>query len=223
MREVVLDVETTGLDPEAGHRVVEIGALELMHGVPTGRIFHHYVDPERDMPEDAFAVHGLSREFLAAHQPFAMIADALLAFLLDSPLVIHNAGFDMRFLNAELVRLGRPMLPFDRAVDTLAMAQLRYPGAPASLDALCKRFAIDASARTKHGALLDSELLAEVYVHLLGGRQTALGLEIRRTTVVGTAAANRPARPIRRFEPTAAELAAHAAFLDAMKDPIWRA
>jgi DNA polymerase-3 subunit epsilon len=220
VREIVLDTETTGLDPADGHRVVEIGCLELVNHVPTGRTFHCYVNPERPMPSDAYDVHGLSDEFLARQPLFAHVAEALLQFVGDSPLVIHNAKFDVGFLNAEFARLRRPPLEESRAVDTVSIARRRFPGAPASLDALCRRFNIDNSARTKHGALLDAELLAEVYLELIGGREPALGL-----ITVGPSAAAAPvahiARPPRPHAPTAEELARHAAFLAAIKDPIW--
>ena len=177
MREIVLDTETTGLDPNAGHRIVEIAAIELTNTVPTGRHFHKYANPERDMPEEAFNVHGLSEAFLRQHPTFEVIVDEFLAFIGDATLVIHNADFDMRFINAELARYKRPPLGPERATCTLQLARRRFPGAQASLDALCKRFNIDNSHRTKHGALLDSELLAEVYIELIGGKQAALGLE----------------------------------------------
>lgn len=221
LREIVLDTETTGLDPDQGHRIVEVAALELVNHLPTGKTFHSYLNPERDMPEEAFRVHGLSAEFLADYPVFAEVAGPLLDFLADSPLVIHNAGFDIRFLAAELVRHGREPLPPSRGIDTLLLAQRRFPGAPNSLDALCRRFSVDNTARTLHGALLDCELLAEVYLHLLGGRQTMLGLE--RPGARGAAArAPRPVRPPRPHAPTAEELAAHAAFIAKLDDPVWR-
>lgn len=220
LREIVLDTETTGLDPDQGHRIVEVAALELVNHLPTGKTFHSYINPERDMPEEAFRVHGLSAEFLADNPVFAEVLEPLLEFLADSPLVIHNAGFDLRFLAAELVRHGREPLPPSRAVDTLLLAQRRFPGAPNSLDALCRRFSVDNAARTLHGALLDCELLAEVYLHLLGGRQTMLGLE--RSGGRGAAApAFRPVRPPRPHAPSAEELAAHAAFIAKLDDPVW--
>jgi DNA polymerase III subunit epsilon len=222
LREIVVDTETTGLDPEKGDRIVELGAVELVNHLPTGRTFHAYVNPERDMPEEAFRVHGLSAEFLADHPVFAEQVDALLEFIGDARLVIHNAGFDVRFLNAELRRCGRPPLTPDRAVDTLVLAQRRFPGQPNSLDALCRRFAVDNAARTLHGALLDCHLLAEVYLHLMGGRQVALGLAL--PTAVRAAAVSRTVRPPRPHPPLAeAELAAHAAFIATMKDAVWNA
>jgi DNA polymerase-3 subunit epsilon len=221
IREIVLDTETTGLDAQLGHRLVELGALELLNHVPTGRIFHTYLNPEREVPEDAVRIHGLSTAFLAGHPVFAEVVDELFLFLEDSPLVIHNAEFDLAFLNAELARLGRePFLP-SRAIDTLRLAQRRFPGAPASLDALCRRFGVDNSNRTRHGALLDSELLAEVYLHLLGGRQADLGLAV--APVRAATAEPMAARPPRPHGPSEAELVAHAAFIAGLKDPIWRA
>ena len=177
MREIVLDTETTGLSPNDGHRLVEIGCLELFNHVATGKFFHVYVDPERDMPEGAFKVHGLSAEFLKGKPKFADVAEEFLAFIENDPLVIHNASFDMGFLNAELKRIGRPALPMARAIDTLDIARRKYPGAQNNLDALCRRFGVDNSGRTKHGALLDSELLAEVYLEMMGGRQPGLVLQ----------------------------------------------
>lgn len=226
MREIVLDTETTGLDPESGHRIVEIACLELVNHLPTGRHFQAYLNPERDMPRDAEEVHGLTAAFLADKPRFAEIVDKLLEFIGDAALVIHNAEFDMRFLNAELRRCERPPLGH-RIIDTLMLARRKFPGAQASLDALCRRFAIDNSARTKHGALLDAELLAEVYLELVGGRQAGLdltGLEIAEAAVAmaapapGTATVARPPRP---HAPTPEELAAHAAMLAKLKQPIW--
>ena len=174
VREIVLDTETTGLDPFQGHRLVEIGCIELINRIPSGQTFHRYVNPERDMPREAFAVHGLSEEFLKEKPLFAHVADELIAFLGDAPLVIHNAGFDIGFLNAELERLGRPALGRERLVDTLLIARRKHPGGSNRLDDLCARYAIDNTRRTKHGALLDAELLAEVYIELIGARQAQL-------------------------------------------------
>lgn len=178
MREIVLDTETTGFEPDEGDRIVEIGAVELMNHVPTGGTFHKYINPERAMPQEAFEVHGLGDEFLADKPRFAEVADDFLAFVGDAKLVIHNAAFDMKFLNAELKWMGLPTLPNAQAVDTLAIARSKFPGAQNSLDALCRRFGIDNSARTKHGALLDSEILAEVYLELVGGRQPDFSLSV---------------------------------------------
>ncbi len=174
MREIVLDTETTGLDPDAGDRIVEIGAVELLNHVPTGRTFHKYINPERAMSADAFAVHGLGDDFLRDKPVFSAVVDEFLTFVSDAKLVIHNASFDMKFINAELGWVKRSPIPFDQAVDTLAIARKKFPGSPVSLDALCRRFGIDNSARTLHGALLDSEILAEVYLELIGGRQPDL-------------------------------------------------
>ena len=222
VREIVLDTETTGLDPEQGDRLVEVAGVELINHVPTGGTFHSYINPERDMPEEAFRVHGLSAEFLSGYPVFAEVAGPLLEFLGDSRLVIHNAQFDLRFLNAELRRLRLEPLPATRAVDTLALAQRRFPGSPNNLDALCRRFGVDASARTLHGALLDCQLLAEVYLHLLGGRQADLGLAtaVRRTAVSRTV--TRVARAPRPHAPSDAELAAHAALVAKLgEDAVW--
>ncbi|MGB7270853.1 MAG: DNA polymerase III subunit epsilon, partial [Albidovulum sp.] len=170
MREIVLDTETTGFEPSEGHRIVEIGAIELLNHMPTGRIYHQYISPEREMPKEAFEVHGLGDEFLRDKPRFAQVGAAFLDFIgADSRLVIHNASFDMKFLNAELGWANLPVIPMDRALDTVGLARRKFPGSPASLDALCRRFGIDNSARDKHGALLDSELLAEVYLELIGG------------------------------------------------------
>jgi len=177
MREIVLDTETTGLDPATGDRVVEIGAVELLNGVPTGENFHVYINPERDMPEGAFRVHGLSAEFLSGHPVFSSIANGFLDFIAGDRLVIHNAEFDVKFINAEFARLDISPLAPERIVDTLALARRKHPSAANSLDALCARYGVDSSRRKKHGALLDAELLAEVYVELSGGRQTTLTLQ----------------------------------------------
>jgi len=176
MREIVLDTETTGLDPAQGHRVVELGCVELLNGIPSGATFHAYLNPERDVPAEAFAVHGLSAEFLKDKPRFSEIADQFLDFIGDAPLIMHNAGFDHGFLCAELTRLERALIARERLVDTLALARRKHSAGPYSLDALCARYGIDNSRRTKHGALLDAEILAEVYVELIGARQAQLGL-----------------------------------------------
>lgn len=226
-REIVFDTETTGLSPLGGDRVVEIGCVELLNHMPTGQNFHVYINPERDMPQGAFAVHGLSSEFLSDKPVFAAIADAFVDFIGDAKLVAHNAAFDISFLNAELGRLGHGPIDQGRVVDTLAIAKRKFPFAPASLDALCLRFGIDNSRRTKHGALLDAEILAEVYVELLGGRQTTLGLVAAGVkTAVERASARRGS--LVRPEPlpsrlTAGEAAAHEAFIATLKGEIvWR-
>jgi DNA polymerase-3 subunit epsilon len=221
MREIVLDTETTGLDPAAGHRIVEVAAVELVNTVPTGARFHRYANPEREMPAEAFEVHGLSDAFLSQHPTFDHLVDELLGFIGDATLVIHNAEFDMRFLNAELARCGRPPLAPERANCTLLLARRRFPGAQASLDALCKRFAIDNSHRTKHGALLDAELLAAVYLELIGGRQH--GLELATNGAAASAAIERVLRPARPHAASDTELVAHAALLAQLKNPLWNA
>jgi DNA polymerase III subunit epsilon len=217
MREVVLDTETTGLDPGEGHRIVEIACIELVHHVPTGRKFHRYVNPERDMPEEALVVHGITAEFLARQSRFAALVDELLAFIGPDRLVIHNAEFDIAFLNAELARLQREPLscPF---VDTLGLARVRFPGAPASLDALCRRFDIDLSMRVEHGAEIDCGLLAAVYLELLGGRQPGLDFSAPADAAVAVERISRPARP---HAPLPEELIAHQAMLRIITDPIW--
>ena len=223
MREVVLDTETTGLNPGAGHRIVEIGCVELLHRLPSGRQFRKYLNPERDMPEEARAIHGLTDEFLASQPLFEAVADEFLEFIGEAPLVIHNAQFDLKFLNAELSRIGRPGIDAARAIDTVAMARQRFPGAQANLDALCRRFEIDNTSRDLHGALLDCQLLAEVYLELCGGRQPGFDLDsARRTAAAGPAAKDRNHRPARPHGPSAEELAAHETLIDSMKDPVWR-
>ncbi len=176
MREIVLDTETTGLNPHEGHKLVEIGCIELFNYLPTGKYFHTYINPERDMPQEAYNVHGLSEDFLRTHPLFPEIATEFLNFIQNDPLVIHNARFDLKFLNHALELISKPKIPFKRAIDTLIIARTRFPGSPANLDALCKRLKIDNSGRVKHGALLDAELLAEVYLELKGGRQPNLSL-----------------------------------------------
>lgn len=224
MREIIFDTETTGFEPSEGHRMVEIACIELINQIPTGRKKQFYLNPERDIPEAAFRIHGLSEEFLRDKPKFAEVADELLEFIGDAPLVAHNAEFDMRFLNAELGMLKRTMISLDRAIDTVRLARQRFPGAPASLDALCRRFAIDNTQRTLHGALLDAQLLAEVYLYLLGGPQTGLSLS---NNVAGEAAraalaiAGRVVRPARPHAASVEELAAHAAFVANLKDAVW--
>ena len=221
MREIILDTETTGLDPASGHRIIEIGCVEAQHHIPTGETYHVYINPERDIPEEAFNVHGLSEEFLSEKPVFAEVVADFLEFIGDAKLVIHNASFDMKFINSELKTLGFPSLPMERSVDTVALARRTFPGAQASLDALCRRFEIDLSRREKHGALLDAELLAEVYLQLRGGRQPDLALAGGPAKSEGPAEAQRKARPARPHEPNAEELAAHAALVEGLADPIW--
>jgi DNA polymerase-3 subunit epsilon len=217
MREIVLDTETTGLDPGEGHRIVEIACIELVHQVPTGRKFHRYVNPERDMPEDALAVHGISAQFLASQPLFSSIVDELLGFIGSDRLVIHNAEFDLAFLNAELSRLQREPISC-RFVDTLGLARVRFPGSPAGLDALCRRFDIDLSARVEHGAEIDCGLLAAVYLELLGGRQPGLDFAVPADTAVTIERVLRAPRP---HAPSAEELIAHQAILRIITEPIW--
>ena len=239
MREIVLDTETTGFDPESGDRIVEIGALELNKHLPTGKTFHKYINPQRSMPQDAFEVHGIGPDLLdtprAAEKGevtlkdkpvFAKIGQEFLDFVGDAKLVIHNASFDMKFLNAELKWMGLPALPMDQAIDTLAIARKKFPGAPASLDALCRRFGVDNGARTLHGALLDSEILAEVYLELIGGRQPGFGLDIGKS--VGSKQATEDWKPSARPNPlkpriTEAEAQAHQTFVDTLgDDALWK-
>ncbi len=228
MREIVLDTETTGFEPEQGDRIVEIGAVELFNHVPTGKTYHQYINPERSMPQEAFEVHGLGDEFLRDKPVFKEVGQAFLDFIGDAKLVIHNAAFDMKFLNAELRWIKLPEIPWDQALDTLAIARKRFPGSPASLDALCRRFGIDNASRTLHGALLDSEILADVYLELIGGRQPDFGLASgggQKTS----ASSGEEWRPSPRSAPlasrlTEAEAAAHEAFLDQLgESPLWRA
>jgi DNA polymerase-3 subunit epsilon len=225
MREIVFDTETTGLDPLQGHRMVEIGCIELMNRFPTGRVFHRYFNPERDMPAEAFAVHGLSVEFLKDKPLFADVADELADFIEDAALVAHNALFDLSFLNAELERCTKQAVARDRLIDTLMLARRRHPAGPNRLDDLCSRYGVDNSRRTKHGALLDAELLAEVYIELIGGRQASLILVD--TGRAQTATRRRNVAAQRRPIPIAplvseAELAAHTQFIARMGDKaIW--
>ena len=229
MREIVLDTETTGFDPEKGDRIVEIGAIELLNHMPTGRVYHQYINPERSMPKEAFDVHGLGDEFLRDKPVFRKIGQEFLNFIgADSKLIIHNASFDMKFLNWELKTMGLPQIDYARAVDTVLMARAKFPGSPASLDALCRRFGIDNSMREKHGALLDSEILAEVYLELIGGRQPDFGLnsdEAARKTNAGPVDDGWRPRPRPIPLPsriTAAEAEAHAAFVAKLGDSaIW--
>lgn len=229
MREIVLDTETTGLDPKSGHRIVEIGCVELLNHVPSGAVYHQYINPERDMPVEAERVHGLSESFLSGHPVFADIAEAFVAFVGDAPLVIHNAAFDMGFINAELALLGMTPVDKSRAIDTVTMARRKFPGAQASLDALCRRFGIDLTDRQLHGALLDAQLLASVYLELLGGRQHGMDLAADaavNAATIGNAEAD-PSftvsgrREPRVHAPSSEELARHAEFLGKIKDPIW--
>ena len=227
MRQIVLDTETTGINPydNPRHRIVEIGAVEVYNQVPTGRTYHQYIQPERDMPKEAFEVHGIGEDFLADKPLFAAIAQDFLDFVGDAQMVIHNAEFDMRFLNAELEWAGKQTLPMSQALDTLKIARRKFPGSPASLDALCRRFGIDNSAREKHGALLDSEILAEVYLELTGGKQPNFALSQVQSNTSQTQDSNWRPRPRPNPLPSRlsdTEKAAHAAFVDALgSDTVW--
>lgn len=225
MREIALDTETTGLNPKSGHKVVEIGCVEMLNHIATGEVFHVYINPGRDMPEEAFRVHGLSEAFLKDHPVFKKVADDFLAFIGNDPLVIHNAAFDMGFLNWELEQIGKPALDMARTIDTVQMARKKFPGAQANLDALCRRFGIDNSDRNLHGALLDARLLADVYLELMGGRQTGLGLGVEAKTVTQDEIRieKRQLRTARTFAPSEDELAAHAQFVAKIEGALWKA
>ena len=226
MREIVLDTETTGLDPFDGHRIVEIGALELENHLPTGRTYHQYINPERDMPAEAFAVHGLSEKFLSGQPVFTKIIEEFLQFVDTAPMIIHNASFDMKFINAELKWAGKPALPPEQAIDSLALARKKHPMGPNSLDALCKRYNVDNAMRDLHGALLDSELLAQVYLELIGGRQqslTLVGLEGQNQKQDIRVTAARPRPQVLAPRLSEAEIAAHDAFVTSLGDAaVWK-
>lgn len=224
IREIVFDTETTGFEPSEGHRLVELGCVELMNHLPTGNHFHVYLNPQRDVPPDAARIHGLTTEFLQDKPLFTEKVGDFLDFIGDATLVIHNAEFDMKFINAELKMAGFPKpIPMTRVIDTLAMARKKYPGQPASLDALCRRFKIDNTERKLHGALLDSQLLAEVYLELLGGRQHGLGLgaQAAATSAQLNASIKRQERAPRSFPPSAEEIALHQKFIEKVKDNLW--
>jgi DNA polymerase III subunit epsilon len=226
MREIVFDTETTGLDPHSGDRMVEIGCVELVNRVETGETFHAYFNPQRDMPAQAEAVHGLSAAFLSDKPLFGALADDLLAFVGDAPLIAHNAAFDFGFLNTELAACGRDPVSLDRMIDTVAIARKKHPGAKLSLDALCTRYGIDRSHRVKHGALLDAELLAQLYVELTGGRQIGLALAAETMMVeaqmeMAAAPVDRVYRAPRPHAPNAEELARHQVFIKQMSSPLW--
>lgn len=223
-RLIVLDTETTGLDPLLGHRLVEVGCVELVNYIPSGKTFHHYVNPERDVPPDATRIHGITGEFLKDKPIFAEIVGDFLDFIQNDPLVIHNAAFDMSFLNAELKRCGYESMPVDRAVDTVQIARKKFPGAPANLDALCKRFGIDLSGRNLHGALLDARLLADVYLELIGGKQPGLDMGFGKNFAAAKGAAKNQGasnRPARTFPVPQEELDAHQAMVAGLKDSLW--
>ncbi len=227
MREIVLDTETTGMDPADGHRIIEIGCVELFNHLPTGKTWHHYINPERDIDAGATAVHGITNDKVKNKPIFAELVGSFLEFIDGAPLVIHNAEFDIKFLNAELKRLGFPSYRLQDAVDTLLMARRKFPGQPASLDALCRRFNIDLSERSFHGALLDAQLLSDVYLELIGGRQHGLGLGQTRNTSGDDMFASQPtpqtrvARPARLFPVAQDELAAHQEMRRKLKNPVW--
>ena len=223
MREVTLDTETTGLLCEKGDKLVEIGCLELVNHIPTGKKFHCHINPQRSMPAAAEAVHGLSEKFLAEKPVFSAIVSDFLNFISDSPLIIHNASFDLGFINKELKDIGLSPIPFGQAIDTVLLARQKFPGAPASLDALCRRFGINNEHRILHGALLDAELLAEIYLELKGGRQP--GLVLQEVNSLKTKKPTRPRNTIRAPRThtlTSEEMAAHARFIESIDDPIWR-
>jgi len=220
MREIALDTETTGFRHQGSDRMVEIGCVEMQGRIRTGKQYHVYLNPERDMPAEAQRVHGLSEEFLSDKPLFAEVADEFLEFIADSPLIIHNASFDLGFINAELKRINRPAVPMERAIDTVLIARNKFPGSPANLDALCRRFEIDLSERTLHGALLDAELLSDVYLELMGGRQSALSLDAEKTNQSDTKKAVEFAK--RSFPLSADEISAHDVFVESLKDPIWK-
>ena len=219
MREIVFDTETTGIMPGDGHRIVEIGAVEMINRVVTGQSFHTYIDPCRPMPKDAQAVHGLSTAFLTGQPVFEMVVDGFLAFIGDAPLVAHNAAFDMEFINYELKRANLPLIPHSRAIDTLEISRKINPGAKHTLDALCNRYGIDLSGRTKHGALVDAELLARVYVELTGGRQ--IGFDLAADSVTPDLPVERVNFGIRHHVALPEELERHEAFVASLKDPVW--
>lgn len=223
MREIVLDTETTGMDPVKGDKLVEIGCVEIMNYLPTGKTYHVYINPEREIPAEATAVHGITNDFVKDKPVFGEIVGDFLDFIGDARLVIHNAAFDMKFLNAELKTFGFPSLDSRRVTDTLLMAREKFPGSPANLDALCRRFGIDNSSRTYHGALLDSQLLAEVYLELLGGRQQGLAISETRTDNQATAELKaRTFREPREFKPSDEELSQFEELLSKLKNPLWR-
>lgn len=222
-REIVLDTETTGFEPSQGHRLVEIGCLELINHIPSGQVFHTYINPERDVPQGAYDVHGLSHEFLKTHPLFKDVGALFLEFIGEAPLVIHNAKFDMKFINAELKGHDWPEIPFARAIDTLAIARKKFPGSPASLDALCKRFGVDNGKRDKHGALLDAELLAQVYLELIGGKQPGLSLHFssKTTELEREEKKEKPNRPPRPHGPTEEEIVLHQEIIARLNNPQW--
>ena len=222
MREIVLDTETTGLDPKSGHRIVEIGAIELINHIPTHKAYHRYINPERDVDQGAFEVHGLSTQFLSQFETFGNVVDEFNAFIKGDPLIIHNAPFDIGFLNSELLAIGRRAIDENRIIDTLPMARQRFPGAQVNLNALCRKYNIDNSHRDLHGALVDADLLARVYLELIGGKQPGLRLATERKRQGIIKSVVQKERVKRVFAANATELEAHSKLLDALANPIWR-
>ncbi len=223
MREIILDTETTGLDPDKGDRVIEIACVELINYLPTGQYIQYYLNPERTVPPDAVAIHGLTTEFLLDKPKFIQIADRFLDFIGNAPLIIHNAEFDIRFINAELTRIRKDTIQLTRSIDTVLMARQKFPGAPANLDALCRRFNIDISRRDKHGALLDCQLLSQVYLELRGGRQKGLSLDVSESSTK-TLVSNSPKKPFQRslvIQPSDQELKDHQEMLGKLQKPLW--
>lgn len=221
LRELVLDTETTGLDPALGHRIVEIGCVELINYIPTGRTYHQYLNPERDMPDGALRIHGLSQEFLSKFPRFIDIVENFIEFIGEDMLVMHNSSFDMGFINNELARISREKLPSSRSIDTLQLARSKFPGAQVSLEALCRRFEVDDSSRNKHGALLDAELLAAVYLQLIGGRQPDLDLSSAKLELKDRENSKK-LRNARAHTVSKAEREAHDAFVARLPDPLWK-
>ncbi len=221
MREIVLDTETTGLDPKSGHRIVEIGCIELLNHIPSLNSYHQYINPEREMPEAAFAIHGLSDEFLSSKPIFKEIADEFLSFVGDSNLIIHNASFDVSFINSELANLKKDLLDPSKVIDTISLARIKFPGASASLDALCRRFNIDNSKRKYHGALLDANLLSEVYIELIGGRQQNLALSRESKLKELDPTIQKVIRRSRSYKPSFLEEEIHRKFIETLDDPLW--
>jgi len=222
MREIVLDTETTGLDPAEGHKVIEIGCVELLNKVKTGTIFHTYINPLRNVPKEAYQIHGISEEFLKDKRVFREIADEFAEFIQDSTLIIHNARFDLKFLNAELVSIGKANLAKMQVIDTLDMARKKFPGSPASLDALCKRYKVDLTRRDKHGALLDADLLAEVYINLCGGNQTKLEFTENKDEILSShLKLPKQFKEPRKFDVSEEELSQHHDILKKLKNPLW--
>ena len=221
MREIVLDTETTGLDPSFGHRIVEIGCVELFNRLPTGEVFHVYINPDRSMPEAAFNIHGLSSDFLKTKPVFSEVVKQFLEFIKGSPLIIHNAAFDLAFINAELTKLKKPSLNGNKIIDTIPLAKKKFPGAPVNLDALCRKFHIDLTKRDIHGALLDANLLASVYLELIGGRQQGFLLTETKDTSSDNFVKSMKVRPSRLYEPNKEEKRIHINFIKKINNSLW--